>query len=158
MQELLNHKILDVEIATSVVDTDAMWDANAIRFTTETSKIAYLTEADCCSETWFSEIINLDFLINQVVTEVVELDMPEFDDGNGRQRYDKFYGYRVATPAGHCTIAFRNSSNGYYGGSCELAEKEPKANWVSIKHLTDWTAYGNTDGSYLKYYKLKAFW
>lgn len=154
MQELLNHTILDVEISV-----DPAWMDSALRFTTENGTFVYATSADCCSETWFSEIVNLDFLINQTVTEVIELNMPSFIDGNCRQEYDSFYGYRIATPAGHCTIAFRNSSNGYYGGSCSIDNEEKvTGDWVSIKHLPDWTAYENTNGSYFKYLKLKAFW
>lgn len=146
MIELVGKKILDVEVGNS---------EGLIRFTcADSSQLVYICEGDCCSETWFSEILNLDFLVNHTVSEVRELDMPSYDDGNTRQQYDELYGYKIATEAGHCTIVFRNSSNGYYRGSCSLMgsdewHKQVKCdnwqfkcdNWQSIKHIADWVAY-----------------
>lgn len=89
-------------------------------------------------------------------------------DGNSRQEFDSFYGYQLTTNKGHCTISYRNSSNGYYGGNLYLEEDNaPKlgewsskniSNWYSIGHLPDWTAYQDRQGSYFSFLKLKAFW
>jgi len=40
--------------------------------------------------------------------------------GRTRQEHDIVYGYEIRTPKGRCTVAFRNSSNGYYSGSLHL--------------------------------------
>jgi hypothetical protein len=151
MIELVGHKIIRVDIAEG---------ENAIRFSTNAESLIYQTYGDCCSETWFSEILGLDSLINHTVSGVEALTMPVYDDGNGRQEYDQFYGYRIDTEVGSCTIAFRNSSNGYYGGSCELETITRNGNnvWYDVSHLTDWTAYENNGRSYMSYLKLKAFW
>lgn len=56
MQELVGHKILNVEVGN---------DEQVMRFTVENGEpFVYITEGDCCSETWFSEVINLDFIIH----------------------------------------------------------------------------------------------
>lgn len=138
MNELIGKRITNIEISNN---------ESAMRFTTDGGVFVYLTEGDCCSETWFSEILNLDNLINHTVASVEELQLPHYDDGNTRQEYDSFYGYQIITDAGHCTIVFRSSSNGYYGGSCGLAkegeiEKYHKdIVWSSIANRQDWTAY-----------------
>lgn len=86
---------------------------------------AYQTEADCCSETWFADIIGLHNLLGQTVTgvRVLQVEIPE-DDNRSRQDYDEAYGYRLTTAKGDCDFIFRNSSNGYYGGSLELVKPE----------------------------------
>jgi hypothetical protein len=159
MKELIGYKILNVEMLAANGNFSG---EEAIQFTVENNKpIVYLTYGDCCSETWFSEILNLDFLVGHTVSEVKELDMPDYTDNNSRQQEDKYYGYRITTEAGHCTIAFRNSSNGYYGGEIEIEDinRAPSVirNWYSIGHLADWTAYQNTGKSYKSFLKLKAF-
>lgn len=153
MKELIGHKIIDLEIADGEY---------GLRFTTDNNKhIIYIVDADCCAESWFSEIMNVDFLINHTISEVVELELPntdEFMDNHTRQKSDCFYGYQIATEAGHTTIVFRCSSNGYYGGSCSLSDgPRNDLKWKSIKHLSDWTAYEPDNKSYVHILKLKAF-
>ncbi len=79
------------------------------------------TDADCCSETWWADGIGVkQFLEGSTITAAEFIDMPDynFDDGRSRQEEDEVYGLRVQTDRGVATFAFRNSSNGYYGGSC----------------------------------------
>ena len=156
MQELLNQKILDIEISEQEV---------CLRFTTDAGTYLYATDADCCSETWYSEIINIDNLINKNVTSVERLELPDIlqNDGHCRQESDRFYGILLQTTAGSVTIVFRNSSNGYYGGSYNFVQENDQYNpwknmkFQSIKHLSDWTAYEITNKSYIHALKLKAF-
>jgi hypothetical protein len=150
MKELVGLKILDVEIGGQ---------EGFLRFITDIVPVVYSTYGDCCSETWFSEIMRIDNLINHTVSEVKELYLPQYQDDKGRQEVDRIYGFSIATEAGHATIVFRNSSNGYYGGSCDLDQGRSKTvtDWISLKHLEDWTAYENTGMSYYKFLKLKAF-
>ena len=79
------------------------------------------TFADCCSETWVADILGVDALLGATVMFVDELDLPDPQDGRSRQQEDIIYGYGLTTNKGRATIAFRNSSNGYYGGHVEPA-------------------------------------
>jgi hypothetical protein len=49
-----------------------------------------------------------------------------------------FYGYKIVTDKGDVTLAFRNLSNGYYGGSIEEAPRRESKTWRSI--ADDWSA------------------
>jgi hypothetical protein len=98
------------------------------------------TEADCCSETWFADITGFDALPGGVVQSVEELDMTEYNvnDGRTRQEYDQAYGFSIKTDKGTATIAYRNSSNGYYGGC--LKDSQPSKP-DALKEITDdWSA------------------
>jgi|ERR1019366_106333 hypothetical protein len=101
----------------------------------------YATGSDCCSETWFAEIIGFDALLDETVTASESLDMPDRkDDGRSRQDDDQFYGQQITTSKGRCQIIYRNSSNGYYGGDAGLIPVcHHKGTWISI--TADWTAY-----------------
>lgn len=123
--------------------------------------IIYKAYGDCCSETWFADII-----VNWRMTkkdrdnyplEVLnceELDIPEWlqeviaADGRGRQDSDAVYGLKLKfkdhawrpVVEHDLTIVFRNSSNGYYGGEVLLADQQNKytkkaledVEWVKI--------------------------
>lgn len=152
MEALLNKKILDIQISTL---------EHYIKFLTNQGEFIYAAEADCCSETWFSEILNVDFLINHSVSEVKSVYLPEpaIGDPHGRQESDMFYGIIINTEAGTSTIVFRNSSNGYYGGRYDLYTGVIPSNYSfrSIKECSDWTAYEKLSNSYIHTLKLKAF-
>jgi len=132
LRDLIGHKITDVLVAD---------DESGIRFVCDQAHdIDYIVEGDCCSESWIAEVLNLPALIGQRVQNAVDLALPDRpNDGRSRQEDDAFYGYRLDTERGSCTIVFRNSSNGYYGG------------WIgrgsigrvvrSIVGADDWTAY-----------------
>lgn len=167
MKKLINSKIIKLEICEGEF---------GLKFTnSDSDEFYYYAEAICCSETWFSEIINLDFLINHTVSEVKILELPNdfiFEDDHKRQDVDSFYGYSINTEAGTITIVFRCSSNGYYGGSCKyvrLSEvdhyfsyfykngQKNDVKWNDISNLADWTAYEPNTKSFSKFLKLKAF-
>lgn len=85
---------------------------------------AYCT-ADCCSETWI-EHMSIPDRINEFLVESVE----EIELGEGigtRQEYDKLYGVKLKSSKRYedIFIEFRNSSNGYYGGSINFTD-DPK--------------------------------
>ncbi len=108
MQELIG------KIITGVYLSD---DDTRIAFTTETGEaLTYATGGDCCSESWFSDIIAIHDLLGNQVLEVEEKE-EQAAEGT-RQGYDIIYGYTLKTVQGRCDVNFRNSSNGYYGGSC----------------------------------------
>lgn len=127
--------------------------------------IVYHTDGDCCSETWFADIVIVeggftDKSTNKNPLEVVvceELDIPSWmelvitNDGRGRQEVDTVYGFKLIFKdkdyiykQRDMTVIFRNSSNGYYGGCVELVDQEntyfsnllKEVEWVKIN--SDW--------------------
>jgi hypothetical protein len=128
MKELLNKQILAV-----LLDKDLQ---HFLVFKTNEGDVKYETFADCCSETWFSDIIGLTDLIGETVNKVEEVLISKLgnyntDDGRGRQDVDQVYGYKLMTNRGHIEILFRNSSNGYYGGWIECVPKVKRTEWNS---------------------------
>lgn len=124
-------------------------DQSVIRFETDEGFIYYKTYADCCSETWFADILfsqRRDALPRKV-KNVEELEMPMWAerladrDGRTRQEHDEIYGYRITTESGLIEIIYRNSSNGYYGGSCQFLPLHKVNNHdVFIGVNEDWSA------------------
>ena len=140
MKELIGHKIEGIFISKQ---------ESRLQFKTNKGVITYDTEAGCCSETWFADILNPEDIIGQTITEVddsgdydwCEVDETySVDDGRTRQDYDSVYGYVLNSIKGSCDIIFRNSSNGYYGGSIYL-KKDIKKIEAGAKEITqDWFA------------------
>ena len=87
-------------------------------FITDERSFVYYVDADCCSESWFADIVGVDSLLNEMVTNVEKVGMDGYNvnDGRGRQEFDQAYGFNLITQKGKTNIVFRNSSNGYYGG------------------------------------------
>ena len=112
MKELLGKKITRL-----FVDSE---DQGAIMFVAGDEEIIYDAVGDCCSETWFADITGVDALIGGTISGVEIIDIGEVDDKRGRQEYDEAYGYKITTEKGYVDIVYRNSSNGYYGGWCEI--------------------------------------
>lgn len=79
-------------------------------------RIIIETEGDCCSETWFADITGLDALRGEVIRDAREDETTEPCDERTRQEHDIAYGFTLTTDRGQCSIAYRNSSNGCYGG------------------------------------------
>ena len=102
---------------------------------------AYDTYGDCCSETWFADIVGVSALLNGVVERCDEIPMNavyEADDARSRQQFDKVYSVKLKTDLGYVDIAYRNSSNGYYGGDIGLFHGEITENLTPI--TADWAA------------------
>lgn len=92
------------------------------------------TDGDCCSESWWADVIGAASCYGGTVTQVRTLDLPEPQDDRSRQEEDQAYGYAIDTERGTVTLAFRNSSNGYYGGSA-YATTDPclsELRWTEI--------------------------
>jgi hypothetical protein len=102
-------------------------DKDLIDFDTDQGPVQFDAEADCCSESWFNHIEGLNALLGQVVESVEQVDMEGINEGepgfSGRQECDSLFSIKLKTQRGVCGIEFRNSSNGYYGGSAQLVYK-----------------------------------
>lgn len=87
--------------------------------TTDDDIFGFYVEGDCCSVSWFADIIGVEKVQGTRIKEIREPDLSNYntDDGRCRQESESVYGYDlVSEDGGICTIVFRNSSNGYYGG------------------------------------------
>lgn len=109
-------------------------------FDTNQGAVGYETYGDCCSESWFADITGVSAMLGGTVQAVEEVSMDGYnvEDGRARQEYDEAYGYKLTTDKGYADIVFRNSSNGYYGGSLELLRRKLPENMTAIGD--DWHA------------------
>lgn len=131
MKELIGLKVLRIFVNEG---------EDQLLFVTDKGNICYTTYSECCSETWFADIIGTDNLIWSIVKDVEMMDLPEIKDGRTRQDEDSFYGVKIKTQAGLTDIIYRNSSNGYYGGYLEKAVLNAKI-LPDMKEITDdWSA------------------
>ncbi len=140
MKELINKKIENIYVTES-----------ELLFETEDSFIKYHVNADCCSNSYYSEIMHPDSILKHVVTSIEEL---EEECGEPTiQNSDTLYGYKISSDKqeglSNCIITFRNSSNGYYGGSQSLSGIYEKKDFGEIKdcthvkenYIADWRAF-----------------
>lgn len=121
LSELIGNTVMGVE-----VDGE---EQHYLRITLDDGTVLnYGTFADCCSETWFADILGVDALLGNEVLDVEEREIESTDymSPRTRQEYDVIYGYKITTEAGVTDLIFRNSSNGYYGGEMVLCKKAPK--------------------------------
>ncbi len=106
--------------------TGAKTDGGAILvIDTVDGPISYVAEGDCCSNSWFYRVLDLNNLIGQKVAAVVEgRDDVDADDGMTQQDSDSVYSYCILSATGGCEVTFRNSSNGYYGGWLNVSQDD----------------------------------
>lgn len=129
-------------VGKTVVGIDIAGEESALRFRCQDrSVVIWAVYGDCCSESWWADAFELNSLRNSCVVSAEVLEMPELpdDDTRTRQEYDEVYGFKIKTWKGETKLAFRNSSNGYYGGEMTLAEKDDKYTWREIEG-NDWSA------------------
>lgn len=80
---------------------------------------------DCCSSSWFEHCEGGDVLQDAILLEYdgdAEGESDAEDDDDDHVITVNFL--RFKTTKGYCTIEFRNSSNGYYSGWCEVDESD----------------------------------
>ena len=100
-------------------------DKQSIRFDVagDETTIVARCDGDCCSHTWIEDVIDPEAVIGHEVISVSNLDLPEsLRQKTTTDNYEEemqYYGCAIETAGGRCTIAYRNSSNGYYGGSLD---------------------------------------
>jgi hypothetical protein len=97
-------------------------DKTVLLFITD-EYLVYRAEGECCSQSWFESISNPENIIlnkNTCYKKIIGIEekqcvLQEHPDHDCLS----VYGYTLKTSEGYCDIEYRNSSNGYYGGSCE---------------------------------------
>lgn len=117
MIELFGHYIKYI-----YTDIDADHDKSYLIFINNLNNFwAYSAVGDCCSYSWFESINNPENLMDARVIGIEEKE-EYYEEESFKEGVDeviKIYGYTLKTHKGYTDIEFRNSSNGYYGGSCE---------------------------------------
>ena len=106
---------------------DKLNGENFIQFITNDGNFLYEAQGDCCSESWFADIIGVRNAIGSRVTQVEDVKescSTEEDSANrSRQEYDLIYSIKIHHTNGILDVIFRNSSNGYYGGGYAFVGK-----------------------------------
>jgi hypothetical protein len=86
----------------------------------EGDDVRLCAEGDCCSTCWIEGIDDTTVLRGEVL-DVEDIDMPDLGniDGSRFSGVDEvsYYGLKITTKHGRAVLDYRNSSNGYYGGS-----------------------------------------
>ncbi len=114
--------VLDVLVGKKI---NELWMSDndvQMTFVTDDGEFSFCCDADCCSESWINHINFVECLLGGTVESVDDIDMFSLlgvEPAATRQEYDQVLFHRIFTDRGSCTIEFRNSSNGYYGGSLE---------------------------------------
>lgn len=99
-------------------------DKEALRFVLADGECIVRCDADCCSHTWIEHIELPALGFPAIVIAVDDLDLDRAPDDDGDYTVVKFYGCKVTTDRGEIVIDYRNSSNGYYGGSLSWPDDE----------------------------------
>lgn len=95
------------------------------------SSLTYMVSGDCCSHSYFYDFYGVEHLLkNGKVTEVKQVELTPTDlMVTGGDMYDviQVYGYQITTESENygpvtSVFSFRNSSNGYYGGSIQKVD------------------------------------
>ena len=107
-------------IGKHVISLEIDEDEIAIKFNCNDGNIIWSTVGDCCSTSWWADGYDLNALRDATVLNIKELAYYDpGEDGRNRQDEDIVYGFCIGTTKGAAYLAFRNSSNGYYGGWAE---------------------------------------
>lgn len=131
MRKLVGHKVMGIFVSD---------DEEEMIFVTATGAFRYRTFGDCCSQTWFADMVGVKQLIGYTVTFTRSVDMPIPDDTRSRSEEDQNYGIEIGTSGGRCNIVYRNASNGYYGGSIDFVETLPDTLDKFRPVYEDWSA------------------
>lgn len=145
LQELLVGKIIShvymgcADGYSPYAGNNAFFDAVLCFVMEDKSIFAIMCEADCCSESWVSDIIDFDNMIDAEIISVEILeDRQATEEENKRTRglRDKIYGIKIFSMKGYTDIIFRNSSNGYYGSEITIQENFSLADLKDTEVIT----------------------
>ena|SRR5208337_447769 len=104
-------------IGKTIASIELAKDQKAIKFNlSDGSSIVAKTDGDCCSESWIESIDNPEALIGSPVLAVEDISMAELPRDEDCD-LTQCYGCKIRTANGEAFMEYRNTSNGYYGGS-----------------------------------------
>lgn len=108
-------------VGKTIIGIDLSDDRQAIRFRlADGDPIVARCDGDCCSHTWIEDVLTPESALGEVIN-AEDVDLPEhLRQKTKTDNYEEemaYYGFVIDTAKGRCVLAYRNSSNGYYGGS-----------------------------------------
>lgn len=116
MKELLGKKITSIFLKDNKKE-------DSIIFNTDDGMLGFNTYAGCCSETYFSDIIDVKNILGETIIDIEDCrycdrcqQVNAIPFHKPRQDSDKIWGIKLKSTKGICQIIVRNSSNGYYSG------------------------------------------
>ena len=123
LEKLLDRTIVKIEIG----DTDRY-----LRFTDSNGETtSFSVDGDCCSSSYFNDILGVKNLLGQKVLQHLSRDLPH-EDYNGDLECISYYGASVGTINGYFDVIFRNESNGYYGGWMYECDPPDNVVWADV--------------------------
>lgn len=135
LKDLVGRRVSAVHMNTEV-----------LAFETDKGQVVYGVEGDCCSHSYFHDIVGVRKLLdNGPVASTKEINMADPEPDNDDE-YVKVYGYEIVTEHpqwGEQTtvVSFRNYSNGYYGGWLTGGAVNEPLSLEKVPALTeDWMA------------------
>lgn len=109
--------VMNVLVGKTITGIKLAADKEAILFETTEGGIKAWCDADCCSHTWVEHIELPALGFPALVISADDLDMNKPPLENDEYECLQYYGFKIVTDKGEIVIDYRNSSNGYYGGS-----------------------------------------
>jgi hypothetical protein len=106
----------DEFIGSTITGVKIADDKQAMLLQTDRGDVVVLVDGDCCSHSW---IENVDLPALGLPAKVISHEWVAMPD-LGTPDEDEciaYYGHKIVTDRGAFLIDYRNSSNGYYGGS-----------------------------------------
>lgn len=100
---------------------------------TDKGDVVLFCYADCCSDTWIEHLETPK--LPATILSVDEKDLSECTPDGTRQEFDQKYSTILKTSQGDFEIEFRNSSNGYYGGSLEVRWPKDESGFGLVETL-----------------------
>lgn len=119
-EEVSSYSGLANLVGKELISVEISQDKTYLKFNHKEGSVIWEAEADCCSETWI-EHVTLPYIgLDGKVSKVEEVHLGEVIPT--RQECDALYGIKIHLDTdnwrgSYVYIEFRNSSNGYYGGS-----------------------------------------
>ena len=108
-------------------------DEESMVLDTDMGRVVWATDADCCSTTWFADIKGTANLIGHRVLAATRVQYDDPEDGRTRQEVDSVESIKITTDAGEAEVIWRNSSNGYYGGSVYWPDDAALPEWYHVE-------------------------
>jgi hypothetical protein len=140
----MEDKVLKSMVGLVVTNLYVSKDAETLTLETDAGRVFHWeVEGDCCSVSWFNDVMGVSALIWKVITKVEGTGGPDdyvCEEGRHEDECIQVYGYRITTLGGYCDIVFRNASNGYYGGWMTPVEGKSVPRDATEITEDDWTA------------------
>ena len=130
-EELIGKEVLSVYISHN---------NNSIVFFVKNARLAdenyyiFNTNEGQCNDVWFHSMNGIKNLLGKKINDVEDMEWKNVELTR-EEPEEEAISYRFNTDAGYFDLEMRNSSNGYYGGSCSFGGKLDHLSgaWKQIK-------------------------